>query len=146
MARPRSSAARTTSSSRTEPPGCTAAVAPAAAAAISPSGNGKKASLATALDEDYQGRTATIWAAPLDSEHRIVSDPVIVFKGRMDTMPITMGRSGEITVNLESRLVDWERARVRRYNDADQQAEYPGDLGLQFVEQMVEKQLIWGRA
>lgn len=102
--------------------------------------------LATALDEDYQGRQATIWAAPLDSEHRIVSDPVIVFKGRMDTMPITMGRSGEITLNLESRLVDWERARVRRYNDADQQAEYPGDLGLQFVEQMVEKQLIWGRA
>lgn len=103
------------------------------------------AQLAIALDEDYQGRAATIWAAPLDSEHRIIVDPVIVFKGRMDTMPIAMGKTGEITLNLESRLVDWERARVRRYNDADQQAEYPGDLGLQFVEQMVEKQLIWGR-
>lgn len=104
------------------------------------------AQLAIALDEDYQGRAATIWAAPLDSNHQTIADPVIVFKGRMDTMPISMGRTGEIVLNLESRLVDWERARVRRYNDADQQAEYPGDLGLQFVEQMVEKQLIWGRA
>lgn len=104
------------------------------------------AMLAIALDEQYQGRSATIWAAPLDSEHRIIADPVVVFKGRMDTMPIGMGKTGEITLNLESRLADWERPRVRRYNDADQQAEYPGDLGLQFVEQMVEKQLIWGRA
>jgi hypothetical protein len=30
-------------------------------------------------------------------------------------------------------------------HDADQQAEYPGDLGLQYVEQMVSKDLIWGR-
>ena len=104
------------------------------------------AQLAIALGEDYQGRSATIWAAPLDSNHRIIADPVIVFKGRMDTMPISMGQSGSLMLHLESRLVDWERARVRRYNDADQQAEYPGDLGLQFVEQMVEKQLIWGRA
>jgi hypothetical protein len=56
-----------------------------------------------------------------------------------------LNAAASVVKNLESRLVDWERARVRRYNDADQQAEYPGDLGLQFVEQMVEKQLIWGR-
>lgn len=102
--------------------------------------------LAIALDEQYQGRGATIWAAPLDANHRIIDEPVIVFKGRMDTMPISMGATGSIELNLESRLVDWERPRVRRYNDADQQQEYPGDFGLQFVEQMVEKELVWGRS
>src|SRR5699024_4095714 len=40
MAMPWSSAASVTPSSRTEPPGCTTAVAPAAAAASRPSGNG----------------------------------------------------------------------------------------------------------
>ena len=41
---PCSSAAAITSASRTEPPGCTTAVAPALATASSPSRNGKKAS------------------------------------------------------------------------------------------------------
>ena len=99
-----------------------------------------------ALGEHYQGRACRIWAAPLSSEYRVLADPVQCFSGRMDTMQLVMGTQAEITVNAESRLADLERPRVRRYNDADQQAEYPGDLGFQFVEQMVEKQLLWGRA
>ena len=47
MARPRSSAAAITSSSRIEPPGWMTAVAPASAAAIKPSAKGKNASEAT---------------------------------------------------------------------------------------------------
>src|ERR1700722_9433862 len=48
MARPAASAASTTSPSLTEPPGWTTAVTPASARTSSPSGNGKKASLAPA--------------------------------------------------------------------------------------------------
>ena len=48
IARPASSAAAITSSSRIEPPGWMTAVAPASTAANSPSANGKKASEATA--------------------------------------------------------------------------------------------------
>ena len=48
MARPASSAAAITSSSRIEPPGWITAVAPASTAASKPSANGKKASEATA--------------------------------------------------------------------------------------------------
>ena len=47
MARPASSAAAITSSSRIEPPGWITAVAPASAAASRPSAKGKKASEAT---------------------------------------------------------------------------------------------------
>lgn len=103
--------------------------------------------VAIALAEHYQGRTAKIWAAPLTSNYTLISDPVLVFNGRMDVMPIKMeGGSATIDLSVESRLIDWERPRVRRYNDADQQAVYPGDLGLQYVEQMVSKDLVWGRA
>ena len=99
-----------------------------------------------ALGEHYQSRPARIWAAPLDANYVVIADPVLLFNGRMDAMPISMeGGKAVITLTAESRLADWGRPRVRRYNDADQQAAYPGDLGLQFVERMVEKELIWGR-
>jgi len=94
----------------------------------------------------YSGRAATIYLAPLDSNYTILSDPVVIFKGRMDTMPISLGNESVLQITIESKLVDWERPRVRRYNNEDQQAEFPGDLGFEFVPQMVEKSLLWGRA
>jgi hypothetical protein len=102
--------------------------------------------VAIALGEHYQGRAARIWLGFLDANHAIVPNPALIFQGRMDDMPISLGETAEIAVNVESRLADWERPRVRRYTDADQQERHPGDLGCQFVAQMVEKELVWGRA
>lgn len=103
------------------------------------------ANIAVALEEQYQGRACTIWAAPLSASYAVLADPVIVFKGLIDDMPVKLGKTATVQVNVQSRLADWDRPRVRRYNDADQQAAYPGDRGLEFVEQMVEKQFVWGR-
>ena len=100
--------------------------------------------LTPALTENYQGRSAKLWLAPLDSGHAVLADPVLVFSGRMDNMIVSLGETGTITLNCESRLADWSRPRVRRYNDADQQAEYAGDKGFAFVEQMVDRQIVWG--
>lgn len=102
--------------------------------------------VALALGSGYQGRPATIWLAPLDSEYALLSDPVIVFRGRMDTMPVEFGPSATIQLSIESRLVDWERPRMRRYNHADQISEHPGDMFFEFVPQMAEKEIVWGRA
>lgn len=101
--------------------------------------------ISLALDEDYQGRACTIWLAPLSTDYQILADPAIVFRGRMDTMDIELGETATITVTAESRLADWERPRVRRYNDEDQQSVHPGDRGMEFVQQMVSRELIWGR-
>lgn len=95
---------------------------------------------------DYQGKTAIIRLAPLTDDYQIIADPVVVFKGRMDTCDIQLGQTATITLTVESRLVDWERPRTRRYNDADQQAAHPGDKGMQYVDQMVSKDLKWGRS
>lgn len=108
-------------------------------------GEGDAENIALALNEHYQGRDARVWAAPLTEDFRFIADPKLVFLGRMDTMEIELGRTATIVLRVESRLADLERPRVRRYNDADQQAEYPGDLGLAHAEQMVEKTLLWGR-
>lgn len=99
-----------------------------------------------AFGHDYQGRPATIWLAPLTSDYQIISDPAIAFLGRMDVMNVEIGETATITVSIESKLVDWERPRVRRYNHEDQITRFPNDRGLEFVQQMVERELIWGRS
>ncbi len=102
--------------------------------------------IGTALTEDYQGRALRVLIGVLDASHALVASPVVVFAGRMDNMQITLGpEAASISLNAENRLIDWDRPRVRRYNNADQQAEYPGDRGFEFTEQMVNKTLFWGR-
>lgn len=98
------------------------------------------------LGEHYQGRAVTVWFAPMNADYVVLADPVVNFIGRMDACDITMGDTASVTLTAESRLTDWERPRVRRYTHEDQLAEYPGDKGLQYVPQMVEKTLIWGRS
>jgi hypothetical protein len=100
--------------------------------------------IALALGQSYQGRDCKVWVAPLTDGHAVVADPVLIFHGRMDTMDIDLGETATITVSAESRLADWDRPRVRRYNHEDQQIDYPGDKGFEFVPQMVEKELRWG--
>ena len=103
------------------------------------------AKIAIALDEDYQNKPVYVWLAVLDNSYNIVGIPTMVFSGLMDTMPITLGNSATITVTAESRLVDWDRPRVRYYTDADQQFYVPGDLGFQFLNQTVDKEIRWGQ-
>ena len=103
------------------------------------------ANIALALTEHYQGRAGRVWLGLLDADWLLVDAPVLVFSGRMDDMPVSIGETGEVAVNLESTLTDWERPRVSRYTDSDQQAKYPGDLGCAFAAQMVEREVVWGR-
>lgn len=102
------------------------------------------ASISLALGTQYQGRAVRLWVAALDAGHAVIADPVLVFWGRLDTMDIVMGDTATITLSAESRLADWDRPRVRRYNHEDQQIDHPGDLGFEFVPQMVTKELRWG--
>ena len=98
------------------------------------------------LSENYQGDDVVIWFAALDSSHAVVADPVVVFSGRMDVPDIEIGSSATIKLYCEGRLADLDRSRVRRYTHEDQIAVYPDDRGLEYVPQMVEKQLYWGQA
>ena len=101
--------------------------------------------ISEALSNNYQGRAATIWLAPLTTDYAFIADPVVVFKGRMDTMDIAIGTTATITLSVESRLTDWDKPRIRRFNDEDQRFSYPSDRGFRYVDQMVQKDLKWGR-
>lgn len=101
--------------------------------------------IAIALGEQYQGKPCQIWVAPLREDLQLVGQPIKVFSGRLDTMDAEVGETATITVTAESRMVAWDKAKVRRYNHDDQQGRYPGDRGFEYVAQMVERNLLWGR-
>lgn len=102
------------------------------------------ANVGLALSEPIQGRRCRIYLGYTDNDHQLVADPAIVWSGRLDTMQIASGAEAVIQVSAVSKLADWERARVRRYSDADQKSEHPGDRGLEFVAATVDKELVWG--
>ncbi len=98
----------------------------------------------TALAEHYQGRSVVLYLALLNEELQLVIEPVVLWQGRMDVMSITLGEIAEITLTANNPLADWDRSRVRRYNNEDQQSIYPDDKGFEFVEQSVNQQILWG--
>lgn len=100
--------------------------------------------MAIALGANYQGRTCIIRVAVLDADYHILTDPVIIFRGRIDQQKIRLGKYGTITMTVENRLADWDRARVGRFNNEDHQARHPGDRFFEYVPQMVERALNWG--
>ncbi|MBI1208021.1 MAG: hypothetical protein GC191_12130 [Azospirillum sp.] len=98
------------------------------------------------VGEPLQGRRALLWLAFFDEDWVLVPEPVLLFRGFMDSVELRDGgQTSSIALNVENRLADLSRARVRRYTDADQQAEFPGDLGFSFVASMQDLQLLWGR-
>ena len=93
----------------------------------------------------WRGQPARIWLALLSANGGLLGDPIQVLSGRMDVMSWTEGETANITLTVESRLADLERARVRRYTDRDQEDEYPGDLGFQYVDSLQDTLINWGK-
>lgn len=100
--------------------------------------------LSLVVGEHYQGRNAEVYLAALDEDHQLIVDPALAFRGRVDYADVQLGKEAAIALSIESRLVDWRRPRIRRYTHEDQQAQYPGDMGLEYVAAMADKPIIWG--
>jgi len=97
-----------------------------------------------ALTESYQGRQGLIYLGALSSQ-AVVADPVLIFDGRMDVMAIEdNGDTVNISLSLESRLIDLERSRVRRYTTEDQKINFPNDRGFDYVADLTDKVVNWG--
>ena len=103
--------------------------------------------LSKARDEDYQGRELKVLLGAMDAVNGVISNPVVVFSGFMDTMVINDGgETSTIQVTVENRLIEFERTRVRRYTAEDQKIDFPTDKGLEVGAEMEEKEIVWGRA
>jgi hypothetical protein len=77
--------------------------------------------LSLALAEPYQGRVCNIYLGITSDETALTQ----LFSGYMDQM---------------------NRPRIARYTSAYQKSVYPDDLGLDFVEDLQDKEIVWGRS
>lgn len=99
------------------------------------------------LAEGYRGRSCKLWLALFDSlvATSPIADPLLLFSGRMDQCNLEDdGTSASIVVAAESRLVDLQRPRERRRTDGDQQGLFSGDLGMEYVPGLQDRELLWG--
>jgi hypothetical protein len=103
--------------------------------------------LSLGLNEAVQGNPVRIWFGVLDEQDNVIADPYMAFAGRMDVPTITEeATTASISLSVENRLIDLQRTRERRYTDNDQQIDYPGDRGLEYVPNVQEWNGIWGKA
>ena len=100
--------------------------------------------IAIAVDANYQGAQVKLWLACFDSTWALI-DTYQFFGGIMDIMTVKDGAdTATIALSAESRMIETQRARVRRYTHDDQQIDFPGDNGFQFVNTLQLLQLYWG--
>lgn len=122
--------------------------------------------LSLALSEPYQGRVAKIYFGTFSYGSLLQQSGSYIlqqdgsrinlqegskgfnelFSGYMDQMNIEEGgEASTITMSVENKLIDLERARVGRYTSGYQKSIYPNDLGMDFIEDLQDKQIPWGR-
>ena len=106
----------------------------------------KSSLISAALSANYTNRNASIFFGLFDTNKSVIADVYTLFKGKMDIMKIDEGaESATIVLNLENRLIALDRAKERRYTHEDQQLSFSGDLGFEFVPDLQDKEIIWGK-
>lgn len=89
----------------------------------------------------------TEWDAMTGQFKILVVSPYQFFVGKLDVPEIDdSGETCTVSVAYESNLIDMNRARVRRWTNEDQQINYPGDKGFEYVGDLPDKKIVWGGA
>lgn len=98
--------------------------------------------MVTALGEPMQNRKAILSLVLFDSDWAPL-DPIVLFRGRIDQVELTLGTTGKVVVTMTNHLVDWSRPCLRRFSDEEHQARYPGDFGFKTAAAMATREIIW---
>lgn len=122
--------------------------------------------LSLALTQPYQGRVCNIYFGTFTAgsilqetgNYILLQDGSKVnlqtgeanfnklFSGYMDQMNIVeASETATIEMLVENKLIDLERARVARFTSGYQKSIYPLDKGLDFIEDLQDKRIPWGR-
>jgi hypothetical protein len=97
------------------------------------------------LNANLQGEGVNIYIGSLNENMKFEGKIHLLWTGYVDTTPFSYGKNISISIQCESEMVDWQRPRLRRYCDADQQEIFPGDEGFIFAPQMESISLEWGQ-
>jgi len=106
----------------------------------------KSSLISTALTAQYTNRNGTLYMGLLNSSGAVIADVYTLFKGKMDVLNINEGaETSTISLNIESRLVSFDLPLNRMYTLEDQQVDFSSDLGFEFIPDLQDKEIIWGK-
>ena len=107
----------------------------------------KSSLISTALSASYTNKNGAIYLGLFDASKNVIADVYTIFKGKMDVLNIQEGPlTSVITLKLESRLVTFEKASNRMYTLEDQKVDFANDIGFEFIPDLQDKEIIWGKA
>lgn len=93
--------------------------------------------LAESMTDIQLGGLAEIFfgAVAIGSGNVLIGNPYRVYRGCVDQPTVVVGADTvSITLALENRLLDLQRAQSQRYTAADQNLKYPTDMAFNWVE------------
>lgn len=99
-----------------------------------------------AINEARQGDRCRMYLGFFNEDWTLAADPEMIFAGLLDVPQIEEGdETASITITYESQLITLMRPREWRYTHESQQQLYPGDRGFEFITQIQEVDVKWGR-
>ena len=106
----------------------------------------KSSLISTALSASYTNKNGAVYLGLFDASQNVIADVYTIFKGKMDVLNIQEGHETTvITLKLESRLITFEKPANRMYTLEDQQVDFSSDIGFEFIPDLQDKEIIWGK-
>jgi hypothetical protein len=102
--------------------------------------------LALSLADNYNGRQVRVWRGFRDlATDAVVADPYAIFNGRMENIETDLAADGTCTIRVHAAPRNYapDQADDRRYNDADQQIDFPGDTFFAKLASAGQRPIMW---
>jgi hypothetical protein len=81
--------------------------------------------------------SATVWLAFLDANNNVIPDPIQLWQGETDVPTVVDGaETCTLSLTVENSLIALNLASNRRFTTIDQQLDFPGDTGFDYVTAM----------
>lgn len=108
--------------------------------------SGIDANLLTMVMGEFQvGLPVTVYLGLFDSNGALIDTPLTMWAGMMDQPTIDIdGQKASISIACENKLIEMNVAVDRRYTAEDQQIDFPGDKGFNFVNGIQDVTIYWG--
>jgi len=106
--------------------------------------------LAAGPADEYRRRKVKMWFCPLDENYRMIGEPELCWSGTMSTMAIEVpaakpGETANSTIGLqcETAANGLRRPANFRLNPAQHKQRYPGDLGCDYLPDLIARPALW---
>ena len=98
------------------------------------------------LNNEYMEKEAEIYKGFLNSSQGLISDPFLLFKGRIESFSLEEdANNSTLNISIASHWSDFERIQGRKTNTNSQKLYFSGDVGFDYASQSVSD-IKWGRS